>query len=635
MKSHILFICIAIITFPLMVTGQTVTLTGRITGTDNDPITGVNIYTRKPLQGTTTNADGVFNFTFRKQNNLYVYFSAIGYQTDSIKLITQTNNLHVQLQPDTYPLSEVVIMPDSALLALLRKSYSRISKNYPVTPIRYDGFYRETAKGRACEYLYFSEAMLDVFKNSYSRPRDPGQVEIVKSRRIILPGKDSIFSNLYFYGGAFCSIDGDFVLKRADFINPSKFKNYKYTLAGINKYDGRDVYVIEIVPQQKDTTSFTARLFIDSESLAYIKLERTWNRISQANPRIERRNAYSEVSYIFYQNRWYLKYFRGRQIVQNSHTKKQFDLINEFVTTQIHTDSVKSIPYNKRLSYGDPFLLKTTDYNPDFWDGYTILEQDKALSSDVNMLITALSKKSKQPQPSNKWIDFILRFYWGIGITYQPISSIDGNYRFNYTPAGHTQNLTLEQNNEKQNAYLGLNITLGIHLTKNWNLFWYNNSNNKNVRFSDNQIGVEYRFNIKSKGYPLFIGNSLTYGWNHHHVALGTLKHSLSSFKANGKTFDVDELDVSAGIKQTSLCPGMSLFKSINNSWGIELSVKYHFQVSQRYVATIKEKEGSFLSRKTATLPGDVIQVVSSSGENVDKYITVAPFQVGLILKFR
>jgi hypothetical protein len=51
----------------------------------------------------------------------------------------------------------------------------------------------------------------------------------------------------------------------------------------------------------------------------------------------------------------------------------------------------------------------------------------------------------------------------------------------------------------------------------------------------------------------------------------------------------------------------------------------------QRRVTVVKEKDGFFLSRKSATINSDYITV----NGNTDKYMTVAPFQAGIILKFR
>ena len=72
-SQHInkLFICIVITMIPLISAGQVITLTEKVTGAESEPIPGVNIYIRNPLQGTTTNSEGAFNFTFRKQSISY------------------------------------------------------------------------------------------------------------------------------------------------------------------------------------------------------------------------------------------------------------------------------------------------------------------------------------------------------------------------------------------------------------------------------------------------------------------------------------------------------------------------------------------------------------------------------------
>ena len=200
---------------------------------DNTPVPFCNVCIENTSIGTISNRDGDFRISIpgRVYNNLC--FSFIGYKTKKIpmKNLFGKDNI-IRLTKDRVAIDEVVIMPDSTLLSFLRKAYRAIDKNYPQYPTKTEGFFRETKSTEQDEYLYFSEAILNVFKNSYKYENDPGQIEIIESRKKEFP-KNKEVSKVRFYAGAFIPLSLDFVLKRSSFINPKHFKKYSYQLSNI------------------------------------------------------------------------------------------------------------------------------------------------------------------------------------------------------------------------------------------------------------------------------------------------------------------------------------------------------------------------------------------------------------------
>ncbi len=55
-------------------------------------------------------------------------------------------------------------MPDSTLLTLLRKAYSKIPDNYPDQPTRYKGFFQESTSNEKDSLIELIEAELSVYK---------------------------------------------------------------------------------------------------------------------------------------------------------------------------------------------------------------------------------------------------------------------------------------------------------------------------------------------------------------------------------------------------------------------------------------------------------------------------------------
>ena len=170
-----------------------------IDSSDNTPVPFCNVYIEESGIGTVTNNDGEFRISLpaRVYNNLC--FSFIGYKTKKIpmKSLLGKDNI-IRLSKDKIALDEIVIMPDSTLLGFLRKAYRAIEHNYPQYPTNMEGFYRETKSTEKGEYLYFSEALLNLFKDSYKRKSGQGQVEILESRKKDFPKYRDVL-NVRFY----------------------------------------------------------------------------------------------------------------------------------------------------------------------------------------------------------------------------------------------------------------------------------------------------------------------------------------------------------------------------------------------------------------------------------------------------
>jgi hypothetical protein len=656
--------------FPFFVNAQELphpaSVKGNIVGTDNEPIPAVNIYVKKPLRGTSSNVDGNFTFVFPPNyREQYLYISAIGFKSDSIWLTKQQTSLNFQMKPDIFTMDEVLITPEKYTLGLreiLKKAFQRIPENYPTKPVCYDVFYRETNKTLNGKYVAVAEAMLDIFKNSYNKPKDKGQVRIDKSRKSIIPQYDSIVF-MHFYGGAYAFIAKDHVLIRSREIDPDYYNNFTYTLREITRYEGRDVYVIEFVSKMKDDIS--GRLYIEANGFAYIKIDIATTQ-TVPDDGFDRTHINESVQYFQHEGKWHLQQIKYTDYKNIHATGLTFDCSIEHLTVEITTDSVQSIPHKQRISYYDPFYETAENYNPNYWEGYNILQQDSTLNSileslhkseDIKQIMTSGyaadevdSLLAEVRNNQNKQLILVTRdtetnkkkrqlylkhfpqkIYGGIGMHYQPVSSIAGDYQLQHPADGSM--LSLNPNRKTQNVEYALDILLGLHLTNNWNIYWTGLNNvlfKSDISILNNQIGTEYRINLKKRGEPLYIGVTAAFGWGRYYADFGKITNTQGAFTADGKTINADQLGIQGGVKQTTFSPGISFSGKINKIFEVELYARYNLPLTQRSVAVIKEKDGFFLSRKKAVIDGDDISVNGTSS----KYVNVTPFQAGIILKF-
>ncbi|GHT52886.1 hypothetical protein AGMMS49982_14340 [Bacteroidia bacterium] len=465
---------------------QSIHLSGTVFDNETQrPISGISIYTKDSKIGTISTAKGNFSLDIpASKANSYLYFTGVGYEPVSLLISSKaTNPLSIKLIPKTYTLKEFYVMPDTSLIALLRKAYHKIPENYPDRPTRYEGFYQES-----CVYqdslIELVEAVLSVYKESYKDKKEaPGQVEILKSRHI-WEQKSLIAS----YGGAFDPIERDFVLKRESYIHPDKLKNYRYTFNGITSNNDRNCYEIEFHSKGNED-KIRGTMLIDEATLAYV----SFNVHGQykgnvalsalAPPLIE---SNENIVYEQLNGKWYLKqttidekYLYLDKIIYSNES---------FVSTNLQLDSVLPIPVEKRLNYRDMITSKTEKYTPEGWTDTEIIANEDSnqlglqFSTDEASAIfqqSVANTKSKQKQSApDILVTIFSKLKVGYGVMYEPNLQL-----FAYQPV------------------------LGYQFNTKWSVLWQTAGDYN--KFAEKSLGVEFRKNLNTAGYPILLGTSL------------------------------------------------------------------------------------------------------------------------------
>ncbi len=597
--------------------GQLTKISGTVIEKKNsNPIPYGSIYIEKTGKGTMTNPEGEFQLLLElSDRSKKIGISCIGYKTKLVPVSSLQTPCLIELEADTILLREVIIMPDSSLLTLLKRAYKKITINYSQKPVMYNGFYRETLKTIGDKYLYFSEAEINLLKNGYNHSNDNGQIKILKSRKNIFPYSDSL-NNVLFYAGAFSGNTDDFVLKRYSFIDPKHFKKYKYVLSSISKIDGRDVYIIEFDTENDSLQGdFRGKLFLDKQSLAYIGAE-----FSATDAKINRKNLINitpyryvsgdtKVYYIKFGDKWHIKFVSYKGEGYNSVKKAVLFFNNEFLVTSISVDSVKPIPYEEQFNYLDIFSLKTTPFEESFWKDYTVLEQDSILKSKLNLSFSneksneILSKDTKAMDRKNfrkLYYSIASRFNIKFGLTYLPQSSMGGAYDLIYTPVNNGNSLHEQGNLNSSINPLSLNIEYDFKINKNWSIFYGGLvSVSKNI-LNTYDLGFSFRKCIKPIGKPLFLDISLAYSSNLIALNLGTTHNTVGSFTVGNKIIKASTVEIGIGQKISAIKPGVMASYKISKAFEMYLQGNYLFNLMNRNIIYFQEENGFFLFRSNS-----------------------------------
>src|SRR5665647_48933 len=107
----LLFFSLLVISlFPGFGQEQSFVMTGKIAGTDGQPISGVNIQVKNSRQGTFSDLKGVFNIRLKLPKDSVLIFTALNYERIEVNLMRNHEKaLKVMMQPVSIPLSEVQI----------------------------------------------------------------------------------------------------------------------------------------------------------------------------------------------------------------------------------------------------------------------------------------------------------------------------------------------------------------------------------------------------------------------------------------------------------------------------------------------------------------------------------------------
>ena len=512
------------------ISAQTIHLSGSIFDKETQvPIPKVSIFTEDYKTGTISTDKGNFSLEIPAYKaNTYLYFTSVEYETDSILIPKENASQTMYLSPKIYSLKEVYIMPDSTLLTLLRKAYSKIPENYPNRPTRYKGFFQESSSNEEGSLIKLIEAELSVYKESYLKKREaPGQIEILKSR---IKQLQSV--NIGSVGGAFLPVNSDIVLQRNNYLQPQYLKYFQYDFIGIRSWNGKDCYEINFSFLNKNSSKVQGSMLIDMETLAYISFDILVERPENAKTIIGIMNpveSNTKVVYEQYNGKWYLKQISSKNKYENRRLKSPMDSSSDFITTQIQTDSVKPISIEKRLEYMDPIEAVAEKYNPKGWTDSDILAGENleqlGFQFSANEAYSIFNQNVRQKFSfTEAIINTLPKLIMGYGVHYNPAHEL-----------------------------AILQSVLGYRFNKKWSIQgqFAEDFYDKRVSLKEISLGIEYRKNLNNAGYPLFLGTSLWISDNHLHQ----------------KNYDP--------VREQTIVPQLSLSKRMSNFFTFELFINY------------------------------------------------------------
>ena len=437
--------------------------------------------------------------------------------------------------------------------------------------------------------------------------------------------------------------------KRYDFINPRHFDRYNYTLKGLSNYQGSNVYVINF-DTQNDTLKGTMEgtLYIEQTSLAYVACVYSYTKRGVDNCNFLKLSPYKVISYnssvnfIKYKDVWHIKYITSEQIGINTTHKTNLILNSEYIATEIKTDSVKPIPFEKRLEFTDNFSQKAASYySDDYWSEYNVLDKDTILNNQIKPLYSTEQSKGlltmKVNLPKENPLFQILRNISAVnGIGYSSVRT--GSDQFIVSYINQNKLIKFAGALDPVNYLLYFNTQISYSLSKRWGVdLTYSKSLGNNAFISSKDIGVSYKFLMNRKTRPLILKTSISYSYSDFARSFQISDNKHGAFSFGGKTIDADKIQFSIGQRRSGIKPKICLQYKVSKFLWLNASAGYVYDLNTSDRLYVNEKSGFFLTRKLASLDlSDHSLDVSNNGAITTKSdfkVGGYSYDIGLMLK--
>ena len=509
-------------------------------------------------------------------------------------------------------MAEVVVTQKDFCKEFLQKAWDAIPQNYPTEPTLCEGFYRETERLKDSTFLYFNEAVLDVYKNTYKNTINFGQIRVEKSRKNVFPGIDSI-NDVYFYNGPHFPNSLDIVFSRWEFIRPSEYANWKIELVGSLRDSVSNIYVLSFKNKKLPNSSFQGKMYIDRDNYAFVGFDFWRAGYSNLNmnqlPDMDYVPGMTsiKIGYMEQNGTYHLGYINYKTNGLNTTSKKRIYKDIEYVTTSIQTKDVSPIPFSEQFDYHDILSIEAQPYDSSYWKDYNILEQSKlmnnqaALSYQKDEALKQLTKTyNKALTEQEKVLLFLKRFTFDGGIAYLPAHYQGGAHVLTW--GGNT----FGSQQVKTTAF-GISTMDGIRfeLNKKWYLTGTVSTALYGIEQLQLDLGAAYRLTLSPSGRLIFMDLGLAASNVTSRLELATLDNNATSgnFLIGRKVFDSDKLTLKAGKSGFGLKPsiGFSVRMGKQSELFTDASWFQPLLFKKEYLQ-LKEADGSFLSRQSAKI---------------------------------
>jgi len=384
---------------------ETTYISGLIIDADSrEPLPSATVSLMNKGRGTVANNNGEFGLMITPDcldDTLFV--SYLGYYGRKIPVrYTPGNDFTIGLKSEFISIPEIIIR-NQIPQEVINKAVSAIPGNYGTSPARLTAFYREGVLKKS-ELQTYSEAVLQIYKSSYTSLLLNDQIKVLKSRKIENVNRTDTLA-IRLKAGLSTSLELDGVRNRFDFISWPDMDDYTYRMTDIVTFDEEAAFVIEFVQKESvDLPLFRGTLYINTYDYALLRAEFEINPAHIHKMKDSFVSSASRgfttwpvsvkyaVNYRKHSNRYFLSHVRGDLVFASRQRKRlfntQFNVFFELAVTDITLGNVARFEREELAPIHAVFSRTITSYDQVFWGNQDFLKpEDNLLQALKNMSV--------------------------------------------------------------------------------------------------------------------------------------------------------------------------------------------------------------------------------------------------------
>jgi hypothetical protein len=362
-------------------------------------------------RGTVSNYNGEFGLKITSDlTNDTLSVSYLGYFGREIPVKQSLgNNFTISMKREFISIPEIIIR-NQIPQEIISRARSAISNNYGSTPAFLTGFYREGVLKKD-ELQNYSEAVLQIYKSSYSGTFLSDQIKVYKSRKIENTGMSDTLAIRLKAGLSTC-LELDGAKNTFDFITREGAPQYTYRMTDIVTYDDEDAYVIEFEQREDiDMPLFKGAIYINTNDYAILHAEFELNpayikkiKDSFVSSPSHGFNTWPvsvkySVSYRKVNDRYFLSHVRGDLVFSTNKKKKlfnsQFRVFFELAITGTDLKNVTRFEKEELAPIHSIFSKTKSRYDPLFWGDQDFVRPEENLLQALKNMDMRLQEFSK------------------------------------------------------------------------------------------------------------------------------------------------------------------------------------------------------------------------------------------------
>ena len=387
-------------------------ITGKIVDDETaEPLAFATIALKNKGKGMVTNNNGDFGMKISPDLiNDTLSVSYLGYLRREIPVRKAFgNNLTIRMKKEFISIPEIIIRNQNPQEIIFR-ALKAIPHNYGDTPASMTGFYREGVMKKS-ELQTYSEAILQIYKSSYSGTFLGDQIKVYKSRKIEnIDRSDTLAIRLK--AGLSSCLDLDGAKNAFDFLARESMNDYSYRITDIVTYNDESAYVIDFEQHDNvDLPLYKGTIYINTVDYGILNAE------FEINPKQihKMKNSYItasshgfdtwplsvkySVSYRKMNNRYFLNHVRGDLVFTSNQKRRlfhtQFKVFFELAITETDLTNVVRFERDELAPVHSIFSKTISNYDPLFWGNQDFLRPEDNLLQELKNMNVKLQEFSK------------------------------------------------------------------------------------------------------------------------------------------------------------------------------------------------------------------------------------------------